>query len=172
MLAASSGKHADAIRYYSAILEGRELAEILNQRALSHGALQNFDLAIRDLGRAIELQPNDPDLYVNRGNMFVRMGRFDEAILEFSSALSLRPKCSISFNGRAYARSSVGQVNEAIADYWSAIEIDNDYVSPVFNLAELCKKLGNLDEAKTLADRAKKLDPADPDIRALARSLS
>ncbi len=169
--AANSGNHAEAVHLYSRILERREIAEILNQRALSFGALKNHRLALQDLGRAIELSSNDPDLYVNRGNVLVREKRFNEAILDFSTALSLRPKCPVSLNSRAFSYSSSGQMQEAIRDYWSAIEIDNQYVSPVYNLAVLCKKLGRLDEAKALVDRAMRLKPGDPDIISLSKSL-
>ena len=169
--AVESGDHAEAIRFYSAILESREIPEILNQRALSFGALKDYTRALTDLDRAIELCTNDPDLYVNRGNVLLREKRLEEAIFDFSTALSLRPKCAVSLNSRAYAYSLSGDTDEAISDYWSAIKIDNQYVSPVYNLAALCKKLGRTDEAKALVERAIKLKPNDPDVISLSESL-
>jgi len=39
--------------------------------------------AISDLNRAIELQPDFPQAYINRGNAYMRLGRFGLAFADF-----------------------------------------------------------------------------------------
>jgi len=39
--------------------------------------------AIRDFNRAIELQPNFPQAYTNRGNAYLHLGRFGLAFADF-----------------------------------------------------------------------------------------
>lgn len=42
--------------------------------------------AILDFNRAIQLQPDFPQAYTNRGNAYLRIGHFDLAIADFRQA--------------------------------------------------------------------------------------
>lgn len=48
--------------------------------------------SIEAYDKALELQPNDPDVLVDQGVMYRRLGWFDKAIENFSRASELNPK--------------------------------------------------------------------------------
>jgi len=52
---------------------------------------RQFDLAIGEFGRAIELNPSDAEGYLYRGGLLVALGRSGEAIADFEIAKSLNP---------------------------------------------------------------------------------
>lgn len=49
------------------------------------------NLAIEDYTTALNLNPYQPDTYVNRGISFAQLGNLEPAISDFEKALSLNP---------------------------------------------------------------------------------
>lgn len=56
-----------------------------------HRALENYGMAIKCMGNAIALRPEEDNYYVNRGLVYLMMGRKDSAEIDFQKALSLNP---------------------------------------------------------------------------------
>ena len=52
---------------------------------------ENYEAALVDLTRAIELQPNDVFYYAIRGAVYVELDRFEEAKADFDRALEIDP---------------------------------------------------------------------------------
>ena len=61
----------------------------------------DFDRAIADFNRAIELKPDYAEAYNNRGNAYSDKGDFDHAIADFSKAIELKPDFPIAYNNRS-----------------------------------------------------------------------
>ncbi len=67
-------------------------------RARAYAAQNKFKEAIADFDKALELNPDLIDAYVERGAMFAKNRRYDDAIGDYTRALQLDPK-----NAKAYA---------------------------------------------------------------------
>jgi tetratricopeptide (TPR) repeat protein len=52
----------------------------------------------------LELDPNDAQIWTNRGAVRVALGEFKEAIADFDRALELNPKDAIAWQYRGVAR--------------------------------------------------------------------
>jgi serine/threonine protein kinase len=58
------------------------------ERGISFGALGRNDLAIACYDRALDANPNSPEVWANKGSTLHRMGRFDEALVCFERGLT------------------------------------------------------------------------------------
>jgi adenylate cyclase len=108
-------------------------AEALGQKAMSldpsltityqlfaeiHSMQGNFDLALDDTGRALEINPNDAESFSERGAMLTFAGRAKEALPWLQGALRLDPTS-------AYAEYLLGMADYFLDRYGEAIEAMN-----------------------------------------------
>ena len=94
------------------------------------------DLAIADFDRAIELDPNQAEAYLNKGAALLRRENAAEALTLFSSALdrnTTRP--AIAHYGRAIANENLGNLNAAYRDYTAASRMAPEWREPQLELA-------------------------------------
>ena len=59
--------------------------------SLVHGNERRWDLAEAEIDRAVELNPGDPEVRDQRGEVYMDRGRLDEAIRELEAVLSFDP---------------------------------------------------------------------------------
>jgi tetratricopeptide (TPR) repeat protein len=64
-------------------------AEILRQRGHVNALCKNFNAAVVDLSRAIDLNEMEPDYFYTRGRYLVRLANYREAVKDFSRVLEL-----------------------------------------------------------------------------------
>jgi tetratricopeptide (TPR) repeat protein len=117
-----------AITLYTEALEDKTLsndrrATILNDRGVAYSRRQNYKEAIDDFNRAIQLYPEYPAVYNNRGNVLLGLGAVREAIKDFDRALLLAPGYAAAYSNRAGAYMKLGQIEQAIAGYTKAIQL-------------------------------------------------
>ena len=55
---------------------------------------KQFDLALADFPKAIEIDPSDARAYHNRGLIYQAQGQHNQAIQDFSKAISIMPAAS------------------------------------------------------------------------------
>jgi tetratricopeptide (TPR) repeat protein len=53
--------------------------------------LGDYEQAIRDCDKAVELEPESADIYHNRGYVYYQAGRYPEAIRDLERSLELDP---------------------------------------------------------------------------------
>jgi tetratricopeptide (TPR) repeat protein len=122
------GEIAKAVATYTEALRDTGLANdrratILNDRAVANARLGQVKLALEDYNRAVELFPEYPVAYNNRGNLLVSLGQLSEAIKDFDRALVLAPGYAAAYSNRANAKLKLGKPEEAIVDFTKAIEL-------------------------------------------------
>jgi len=77
--------------------------------------LKRYEDAYRDMNRAIELRPADPDFLWERGNLLLEVKRLDEAAADFTKALAIDA-------GHVPSLVSLGQCLLAAGEYGKAIQ--------------------------------------------------
>lgn len=94
------------------------------------------DAAVADFDRAIALDPNQPEAYLNKGAALIRRNNPSEALSLFTIALernTTRP--ALAHYARAIANETLGNVNAAYRDYREASRIDPNWNEPRVELA-------------------------------------
>jgi len=116
-------------RFSDALSQTEEHVSALNQnaiycyRAVAYYFKGDYDLAIADYDRAIELRPDYVEAYINRGTTYISKGDYDRAIADFDRAIELRPNGNDAYYNRGSAYCHKGNYDLAIADYDRAIEL-------------------------------------------------
>jgi len=94
------------------------------------------DLAIADFDRAIAVDPDQPEAYLNKGAAMIRRQDAASAVQLFTVALernTSRP--AIAHYGRAVANEELGNLTAAYRDFRRASEIAPDWREPRLELA-------------------------------------
>lgn len=123
-------QHCDAALAEEALSRHDTVATHVNRGILRLRRGQ-VEAAIADFDRAIEMDPNQPESYLNKGAALIRQNNAAEALQLFTIALernTRRP--AIAHFGRAIANEELGNVRAAYQDYRRASELDPDWDDP------------------------------------------
>jgi tetratricopeptide (TPR) repeat protein len=119
--------------------------------------------AERDITRALELGPNDPEAHSFLGEWLTTMGRFDEAIARQRHAHGLAPLdvrwLGALGNSCYFAR----RYDEARQAYMSALDIEPNSQRVLRSLADMCLQQQRYDEAWQWQLKANQANPAMSD---------
>ena len=118
-----------------------------------------WDEAIAEFNKAIELNPKLAPPHNNLGNALKAKNRLDEAIAEFNKAIELDPKYAGAHNNLGLALEAKNRLDDAIAEFNKAIELDPKLAPPHSNLGTALKAKNRLDEAIAEYKKAIKIDP-------------
>ncbi|HET9427551.1 MAG TPA: tetratricopeptide repeat protein [Allosphingosinicella sp.] len=90
-----------------------------------------LDLAIADFDRAIALDPDQPEAYLNKGAAMIRQRNPGAALGLFTMAIERRTsRPELAHFGRAIANEALGNARQAYRDYQRASELDPDWADP------------------------------------------
>ncbi len=113
-----------------ALTEHEVVATHVN-RGILHVRRGNVDMGIRDFDRAIALDPNEPEAYLNKAAAFIRVGQARAALSLIDSALAKKTKKpALAYFARGVAHEDMGQVQYAYLDYRRAADADPKWAVP------------------------------------------
>src|SRR5262249_31768016 len=101
-------------------------ALLLRGRAHLNGT-KDFDHAIADLTRVLDLDANSAEAFNLRGIAHGRKQDYARAAEDYSAAMKLAPRNSVYASNRGYAHLNGQKVEEAIKDFTKAIELNPKY---------------------------------------------
>ncbi|MFC2155760.1 sulfatase-like hydrolase/transferase [Acidobacteriota bacterium] len=133
----------------------------------------NFDLALRNYRKALELDHNYAAVFNNIGSLYLTAflknkdsGTYNLAMENFNKAIALDPNIFSAYNGRGAAYLYGNKVEKAIGDWQKAIEIKPDFTDPYFSIGITYLRAGNKSRALDIFQSLKekhysKLSPRD-----------
>jgi TolB-like protein len=129
-----------------------EIDEGLAEAHSSLGAIEMFyewdwTAAERELRRAIELNPNEPNAHGLYSYLLTATGRFDEAIAQTQLNLRLNPLSPITYADMARAFYYARRYEEAIAAGQQALEMDTNFVLARLTVGEAYEQKGMYEES-------------------------
>ncbi len=107
----------------------------------------NIDGSLADFNRSIELAPNSPDPYLNRGIAYERLQEWDKAIADYDRAISLNPRDAYAYNNRGNAYVGKGEWEKALENYDRAVSLDPKFAFARANRAIVRYQLGQDEQA-------------------------
>lgn len=107
-----------------------------------------YEAAIADFSKAIELDPKNPLAFAARGNARVNTGAVDEAIADFTQAIVFDPTRRVPYINRAVARIDKGDLDGAVVDYSKALSLDPKNALVYRNLGCVKQLKGDFQGAK------------------------
>ena len=102
-------------------------------KGAAHFLNEQWDEAIADYDKAIELNPRLAMVYVNRGFAYSNIGLLDQAISDYTKAIELNPGFAGAYVNRGSAYLSKGQYDRAISDYSKAVELNPNFAWAYLN---------------------------------------
>ena len=111
--------------YTRAIKKDPTNAHLYYQRADCYRKLKDFEPAIRDFSKAIQLDPSGVYYYYYwRADCYIQLEDFESAIRDFNKAIQLDPSDVDCYYFRAFCYRKLEDFESAIQDYSKAIQLD------------------------------------------------
>jgi len=125
-----------------------------------HFDSQQYDLALGDFSKAIEIRPTF-NLYYNRGLAYGNLQQYDNAVQDYVKALAFNPKDPNVYYYRGNSYLLLGEYKKAINDFNKAISLKPNFAEAYYNRAILYRAMG--EKRKAIDSYLKFLEYADPE---------
>ena len=120
---------------------------------------KNFDKAITNYKKSIEINPNYAEGHNNLGGVLYKLGKFNKAIDSYQRAIKIKPDFAEAYNNLGLAFKELGKFSEAIDSYQRAIKINPNYAEAYNNLGITFNMIGKFNKAIDSYQRAIKIKP-------------
>ncbi len=120
---------------------------------------KNYQVALLDFDRHIEVYPQDPYGHCYRGICYDRLNQPDRALADFNRAISLKPQEAVFHHARGRTYQQLGKFPAALADYDFVIQSKPLQASVYDDRSELYRSNGDLDKALADCTQAIVLNP-------------
>ena len=118
----------------------------------------DFNAAIRDYSRCIDLQADFADSWFQRAEVRFNMFNDTAGLRDINEAIRLEPKYSYYYAARAHQHVLKGRMKDALNDYNKSISLNQNDPDAFLGRAETYHKLGMHKEAKRDSMAARNLD--------------
>ena len=123
--------------FHETFLAVPQLAAEYVKKALDWLKDEEFERALVDFERALELSPNYPDLHNYRGIALCELERHDDAIAAFALSVKLGPRYLVPRLNLAFTHVRAGNFKEAEVELESVLELDPTEPAATAMLEEL-----------------------------------
>ena len=153
----------DMARAFALAREGLDLGQehpgLLGLRSLWFEQQGQYEAALLDLDRALELAPGDATTLNAKGLVLDKLQRTSEAVAAFRAASEAAPRFAPAFHNLGWASEMIGELDAARNAYEQALALKPDYVEPLAHLARLSLRRGDPNSARIHAQQALRIDP-------------
>jgi Tfp pilus assembly protein PilF len=136
-----------------------KLAAAHGNRALGFSATRDFDAAIAELDKAIELKPEVANLYLMRGAANRAKQDLDKALVDIDKAISIDANKGDFYTMRGMIYADKGDLDKAIAELGRKIELDPKQSQGYSKRAEFLRMKKDYDGAVADYSEVIKRDP-------------
>jgi tetratricopeptide (TPR) repeat protein len=124
-----------------------KLGDELRTKAFTATNQGDFFTAERYWTQLIDLFPDNPAIWSNRGNSRVSQNKLEAAVSDFNRSIKILPDKPDAYLNRGTALEGLGRWDEAIVDYQYILSIDPQDAMAYNNLGNAYAGLGKWDEA-------------------------
>jgi serine/threonine protein kinase/tetratricopeptide (TPR) repeat protein len=120
-----------------------------------HTGVGQYDLALQEFQKALDINSRDPDVLVGMAGVYERMSRVVDAEATYKKAIALRPDYWDSYNSLGGFYDRQARFTEALAQYKKVIELTPDNAAAYSNLGAEYMAIGDA-ASNRLAEEALK----------------
>lgn len=122
----------DSIVLWNDVIEKFDnIPKAFNGRGDAYTIAKQYDKAITDLNRAIQLKSDYYEAYYNRGLAYYYLGKHEESIKDYTSAIKYNPELAVAYYNRAGTYFTIQKFSLALEDALKAKQFGYD-VDPRF----------------------------------------
>lgn len=139
-LRAQAGKYREAVLDYNTFFDavsGDVTALFYFQREQAEMQCRMYQQALNDINKAVEMEPEDVDFWVEKGSVHLRVNQLDEAIEVFKKALTMNDKYAAAYRMLGYCQALQKNNKEACANFAKAKELGDEVVDQL--IEKYCK---------------------------------
>ncbi|UCF36444.1 MAG: tetratricopeptide repeat protein [Acidobacteriota bacterium] len=141
------------------LTQAPETSYLFVLRGRIRGESDDVEGALEDFSRALELNPNVPEVHYNIGVLHLQSNRLDEAVAEFERELEVNPSHEMAMIRKAAVLVDGNRGGEALPLLQSALELDPE-LGPAYALrGRIQLRMGQANEAIVSLERASRLEP-------------
>jgi protein O-mannosyl-transferase len=126
---------------------------------ISYSNKGDYKNAKKSLDKSIELMPNVPMGYYNRGNVYKELDNYKAALEDYNKAISLNKTYMMAYFNRGVVRAKLGQYAAAIEDYNITLKDDPRSANTYYNRGNAYRNLRKYKEAIADYDKVVEMDP-------------
>lgn len=168
-----SGQYDLSLNDFNAVINNKDAdpklrSNALTKRASLHMQTEQKELSFEDFSTAIEIDPENPDVYHHRGQVYLLIEQLPEAVADFTKATELLPKNPITYVHKLYSEyrqavndqdntklfAKVEEFSDAIKEYPSCIEVYSLF-------AQILSDQQQFELADDYFEKAMKLEPGN-----------
>jgi predicted TPR repeat methyltransferase len=142
------GQFDEAKAAYLAILKrDPNNTEAMHAMGILHAQFDDLVSAVNYFQQAIQLEPENPALYLNLGNTLKSQGLFEPAVTAFLKAIALKPDYASAMNNLGTVYFAQNNLTDAVASYQHAIAHQSNFTDAYYNLGLAYTKQKNFPAA-------------------------
>ncbi len=144
-------------------LYSRKFKKTFNSNDYSNSGLiksfsDNYDEAIKDYDKAIEIDPSNSTALNNRGYTYNLMEDYENAVKDFEKAISLEDSFAYALNNRGFAKIKLGLKEDGLADLEKSMTLDGTNSYCYLNFGVYHYDNGKYEKALEYFTKAQELD--------------
>lgn len=120
---------------------------------------KDFDTAIKEWTKAIEIQPERAEAYNGRGYAYGGLGKYRDAIQNYSKAIELDPLFAVAYINRGATYGYSDENEKALQDLKTAIDLDPSIVEAYVHIGNIYEHMLIHDEAIKNLNKAMEIKP-------------
>ncbi len=136
-------------------------AEFYNERGRDKLDAEDYQGAISDFTKAIEINPKNGDFFCNRGLAKENLEDYQGAISDFTKAIKINPKDSDAYHIRGSIKISLEDYQGALSDFTEAIKLNPKNGDAYFERGVVKENLKDYQGAISDLTKAIKINPED-----------
>lgn len=130
-----------------------------NNRGNAYNFNGQYEKALNDFNRAIEINPALELAYFNRGKIYEKLKDYGRAIEDFTNALNIQPSFVMGYVDRGVIYSRIGEYDKAYNDLARALQLNPHLAEAHYNLGVLYFNLKDYNLALENYNKALDIDP-------------
>lgn len=120
--------------------------------------------ALREINRALKLDPHNPDVHLQRGVIHFSLGRHQDALLSFARVIELNPHCAAAWELHGIILQSLGRHAGAVASLSQALRLQPAEAVTLSSYGAALYGLQRFEEARVALERGLALGHEDKTI--------